>query len=156
MNWDDAKTYVAWLSRETGKRYRLLSESEWEYVARAGSASKYTWGNSVSCTQARYGHYSGSCGDEKQTLTVGRFAANGFGLFDVHGNVWEWTQDCWNESYKGAPTDGSAWQRGDCDRRVLRGGSWFFGPERLRSAFRYRFAAAYRFFDSGFRVAQDL
>ena len=169
ISWNDAKAYVTWLGRETGKRYRLLSESEWEYVARAGSKSKFSWGNDDNggcrhangADQSAKSRFSGwtvsECTDGHIfTAPVGSFKANAFGLFDVHGNVWEWTQDCWNDSYNGAPNNGSAWQRGDCDRRVLRGGSWDDKPELLRSANRDWTATAFRDCSSGFRVAQDL
>jgi formylglycine-generating enzyme required for sulfatase activity/serine/threonine protein kinase len=135
VNWEDATAYVAWLSKKTGKSYRLPSESEWEYAARAGSTTKYSFGNSErdlcryanhAYTSTDYDHRNQACSDGvgKQTAPVGSYEANDFGLLDMHGNVYEWTQDCWNGSYAGAPSDGSAWTRGDCDRRVLRGGSW--------------------------------
>jgi formylglycine-generating enzyme required for sulfatase activity len=155
VSWNDAQAYVSWLSRRTGKRYRLLSESEWEYAARAGSATKYSWGNSAGRNNANcYG--CGSNWDNKGTAPVGSFRGNGFGLHDMHGNVWEWTEDCWNESYSGAPADGRVWSSGDCLRRVLRGGSWNSKPRNLRSAFRNWYATANRDYRIGFRVAQDL
>ena len=106
VSWNDARAYVAWLSRKTGRSYRLLSESEWEYVARAGTTTRYHTGDTIALSQANYANASG------QTVEVGSYAANVFGLHDVHGNVWEWTQDCRNSSYTGAPTDGSAWETG--------------------------------------------
>ena len=114
VNWDDAKAYVAWLSRKTGKTYRLLSEAEREYVTRAGTTTPFWWGSSISTSQANYdGNYtygSGSKGEYRQkTMPVDSFQPNPWGLYQVHGNVWEWTEDCWNDSYNGAPTDGSAW-----------------------------------------------
>ena len=167
VSWDDARAYVAWLSRETGEAYRLLSESEWEYVARAGTQTRYHWGDSSS-SQCRYAngadlsakkHNSGwtvaDCDDGYyRTSPVGSFAANAFGLHDVHGNVWEWVQDCWNWSYDGAPGDGSAWERGNCSLRVLRGGSWNYDPRYLRAASRDWFGAWDRYGYVGFRVAR--
>ena len=126
MSWDDAQAYVKWLSSITGKAYRLLSEAEYEYAARAGSETKYPWGDDIKLNGKAMANCDG-CGsqwDNKQTAPVGSFAANQFGLYDMVGNVWEWTEDCWNESYQGAPADGSAWTSGDCSRRVVRGGSW--------------------------------
>ena len=139
VSWDDVQGYMRWLSKETGWEYRLLSESEWEYVARAGTTTPFHTGRTISTDQANYdGNYTYGGGREgeyrERTVPVGSFGPNGFGLHDVHGNVWEWTQDCWNESYRGAPVDGSAWERGDCGRRVVRGGSWDDVPGNLRSA----------------------
>ena len=128
VNWKHAQSYVAWLSRESGARYRLLSEAEWEYVARAGSGTrKYSWGNEVGRNRANC-NGCGSRWDGKQTAPVGSFGANGFGLHDVHGNVWEWVEDCWHGNYEGAPAGGTAWMRGDCSTRVVRGGSWDDAP----------------------------
>ena len=149
VKWDDAQAYVKWLSERSGNEYRLLSEAEWEYVARAGtSTSRYWdtyWGGADrgQCRNAN-GADRGSgfefgmrCDDGYATTApVGSFERNAFGLHDVLGNLWEWTQDCWNESYAGAPTDGSAWESGDCGHRVARGGSW---GHLLRSANRAKF-----------------
>ena len=160
--WEEARGYVRWLSAETGKEYRLLSESEWEYAARAGTTTPFHYGSTISTGQANYnGNYtygSGAKGEYRgRTVPVGSFPANQFGLHDVHGNVWEWTQDCWNHNYQGAPTDGSAWESGDCSRRVLRGGSWNLDPRDLRSADRDRFATGVRSIGvGGFRVARTL
>ena len=151
VSWEDAQSYVRWLSGRTGKRYRLLSESEWEYVARAGTETAYSWGDSIGVNRANCGDF-GSQWDSKKTAPVGSFAANGWGVYDMHGNAWEWVEDCWNGSYEGAPADGSAWKSGDCDRRVLRSGSWYFRPSNLRSANRIRFTTDYRFSLLGFRV----
>ena len=155
VNWDDARAYVAWLSGETGQRYRLLSESEWEYVARAGTSTRYWWGDGIGRNRANCDG-CGSRWDDRGTAPVGSFSANGFGLHDVHGNVYEWVEDCWNDSYAGAPTDGSAWESGDCDRRVLRGGSWSGIPRFLRSANRGRYVSDSRSNLTGFRVARTL
>ena len=151
VSWRDARAYVRWLSRKTGDEYRLLSEAEWEYVARAGTTGPYHPGSSLSPSQANY-----SESGHGKTAPVGSYEANGFGLHDVHGNVWEWVEDCWHESYRGVPRDGSAWTSGDCGRRVLRGGSWNLRPEFLRSANRNRFTAGYRHNGYGFRVARTL
>ena len=159
VSWDDAQAYVSWLSQQTSARYRLLSEPEWEYVARAGSRTARYWGESESgqCRYANGDDDDVSCSDGYEyTAPVGSFAPNAFGLYDVLGNVYEWTQDCWNGSYAGAPADGSAWQSGDCGRRVLRGGSWALFPGILRSALRYRDATVIRGIYFGFRVARTL
>ena len=155
VSWEDAQSYVGWLSRKTGKEYRLLSESEWEYVARSGTRTRYWWGGEIGRNRANC-NGCGSQWDDEKTAPVGSFSANGFGLHDVHGNVWEWVEDCWNESYRGAPTDGSAWGAGNCGRRVLRGGSWGSEPRYLRSAYRSRNSSGLRFSNAGFRVARTL
>ncbi len=165
VSWDDARAYVAWLSEKTGEEYRLLSEAEWEYAARAGTTTRYSWGESAS-GQCRYAdgpdgstgfHWAAGCDDGyARTAPVGSFKANGWGLHDVHGNVWEWVEDCWNGSYAGAPSDGRAWGSGDCGRRVLRGGSWGDDPRYLRSANRGRYDTGARTDNYGFRVARTL
>lgn len=161
VSWDDAKQYVAWLSRKTGKTYRLLTEAEWEYVARAGTTTAFSFGNSISPQQANYDgsvSYSGGPTGTKhgKTVPVGSYAPNAFGLHDLHGNVWEWVEDCWNSSYAGAPSDGSAWTTGSCTQRVLRGGSWFSNGRNLRSAFRGNdgVVATNRSYTFGLRVAR--
>ena len=143
ISWSDAKAYIKWLKDESGKNYRLPTESEWEYAARAGSETHFTWGNEPSHEHANYGKDE-CCGGWAEgrdrwvnTSPSGSFAANAFGLHDMHGNVWEWTEDCWNRKYKGAPTDGAAWNSGDCGRHVLRGGSWDDKPRAIRSAHRF-------------------
>ena len=165
VNWDDAKAYVGWLSDETGKAYRLLSEAEWEYVARGGTKTARYWGESGT-DQCRYangadeasgdfGWGKASCDDGyARTSPVGAFSANRWKLHDVLGNVWEWVEDCWNDSYHGAPEDGSAWESGNCGARVMRGGSWFNVPRILRSAFRNRNTAGSRGNYAVFRVAR--
>ena len=155
VNWEDAQSYVSWLSRETGGEYRLPTEAEWEYAARAGSATRYNWGNETGVNRANC-EGCGSRWDNKETAPVGSFPANAWGLHDMHGNVWEWVQDCWNGSYAGAPVDGSAWLSGNCSVRVLRGGSWDLNPRFLRAALRIRLTTGNRFVDRGFRVARTL
>lgn len=155
VSWNEAKEYVAWLSSQTGRTYRLLTEAEWEYAARAGSTTQFTWGSKI-------GQGNANCGgcatewDYYQTAPVGSFAPNAFGLHDVHGNVWEWVEDCWNGSYEGAPSDGSAWLSGDCSRRILRGGSYDDFHYDLRSAVRFTHAPDERNSSLGFRVARTL
>ena len=158
VNWDDAQVYLEWLSSRTGARYRLLSEAEWEYAARAGTTGPYHFGNSISTDQANFNPaWEGSGVNRRQTFPVGSFPANAFGLYDVHGNVSEWTQDCWHGNYQGAPSDGSAWGDADCWDRVLRGGSWQDPSPIVRSSFRSHASRnnfALNF--AGFRVARDL
>ena len=133
VSWDDIQLFIDWLNARTGGNYRLPTEAEWEYAARAGSTTKYSWGNSIGHNRANCDG-CGSRWDDDRTAPVGSFSANAWGIHDMHGNVWEWVQDCSNDSYVGAPTDGSAWTSGDCGRRVIRGGSWFHLPGLLRSA----------------------
>ena len=161
VSWEDAQAYAEWLSRKTGQQYRLPSESEWEYVARAGTVTPFHFGKTISTEQANYdGDYRYGTGrkgvDRKQTVEVGSFPPNGFGLHDVHGNVQEWVQDCWNGSYRGGPSDGSAWERGDCSKRVYRGGSWGHGPWKLRSAKRDWSTSRLQISNIGFRIARSL
>jgi formylglycine-generating enzyme required for sulfatase activity len=155
VSWDDAKAYVAWLTKKTGKPYRLLSEAEYEYAARAGTTTAYPWGDAIGINNANCDG-CGSQWDNKQTAPVGSFAANGFGLYDMVGNVVEWTQDCYHYGYSGAPTDGSAWTSGDCSSRVLRSGPWVIGPRDLRSANRLGGPARIRGYGIGFRIARML
>ena len=165
VSWIAATSYTKWLAEETKKEYRLLTEAEWEYVARAGTTTPFYFGNTISTDQANYDgqqtYGSGVIGTYlRKTLPVGSFPANRFGLHDVHGNVFEWVKDCWHENYEGAPTDGSARIAGDdCDGfndRVFRGGSWESFPQRLRSANRdWNYANNYGNF-IGFRVALTL
>ena len=159
VSWEDAQSYVRWLSQKTGHTYGLLSESEWEYVARAGTDTPFYFGSTISTAQANYdGNYTYGGGRKgvyrEETVPVGSFSANGWGVYDMHGNVWEWVEDCWNASYVGAPSDGRAWGSGDCGGRVLRGGSWDFDPRLLRSAFRYWNTTGFRYYLFGFRVVR--
>ena len=150
VSWEDAQAYVEWLSRKTGEGYRLLSEAEWEYAARAGTRTRYSFGDDISPNDANYDRNMG------KTQSVGSYRANGFGLYDMHGNVWEWVQDCWNDNYRGAPSNGDAWERGECGGRVLRGGSWNYSPRNLRAAYRIRGVTGVRYYSVGFRVARTL
>jgi len=162
VSWDDAQAYIAWLNRKTGQRYRLPSEAEWEYAARAGTTTRFSTGDCITTDQANYdGNYppQGCAKGEyrAKTLPVASFAANPFGLYDMHGNVWEWTQDCWNDSYNGAPTDGSAWEGGDCSRRALRGGLWINYGWVARSAARSDYPRGYRGGGGlGFRLSRSV
>ena len=154
VSWDDVQDFISWLNARTGGRFRLPSEAEWEYAVRAGSTTKYSWGNDIG--QNRANCDIDYCGDRwEYTAPAGSFSANASGLYDMHGNVWEWTEDCWNDSYAGAPTDGSAWMSGGCGRRVVRGGSWNDSPGYLRSADRRWDTRSYRDGHIGFRLAQD-
>jgi formylglycine-generating enzyme required for sulfatase activity len=160
VKWDDAKAYAGWLSGKTGKDYRLLSEAEWEYACRAGMQTPFWWGSSISTDQANYdGNYTfggGEKGEYRQkTLPVKSFQPNPWGLYQMHGNVWEWCEDCWNEDYHNAPGDGSAWRGGNCSFHVIRGGSWYDLPQNLRSASRYK--SRYRDdVGAGFRLARTI
>jgi formylglycine-generating enzyme required for sulfatase activity len=156
VTWDDAQHYVAWLSRMTGRIYRLLSEAEWEYAARARTETAYPWGDEIGTNNANC-NGCGSQWDNKQTAPSGSFAANAFGLYDMPGNAWEWVEDCFHPNYSGAPEDGSAWRTGgDCTRRILRGASWYIRPDSLRSAHRGWLSSDYRNNDDGFRVRRTL
>jgi formylglycine-generating enzyme required for sulfatase activity len=161
VSWDDAKAYVNWLSHKTNKPYRLLSEAEREYVTRAETTTPFWWGNTIATSQANYDGnftYGGGARGEyrRQTLPVDSFEPNSWGLFQVHGNVWDWMEDCWNGTYNNAPADGSAWTTGNCTLRVIRGGSWSHSPSSLRSAKRDSASADIRVNSFGFRVARTL
>ena len=197
VSWNDTQAFIAWLTEQTGESYRLPSEAEWEYAARAGSAAKYHFGDNESLL-CRYGNHADtssdlawhneSCSDGvgEQTANVGRYRPNGFGLHDMHGNVWEWVQDCYNDRYFAyyykrrsyrnslrdlggglvqdsyddsslrAPDDGRAWLEGHCNWRVIRGGGWISPPRDLRSALRNWNARPYRLNALGFRLVQDV
>ena len=169
VSWDDASAYVEWLTQKTGKRYRLLSEAEWEYSARAGTTTSRYWGNdgNLSCAYANGADKTAkaqvlgagswtvaNCTDNyAYTAPVGSFQSNLFGLYDMLGNVSQWTQDCWNDNYLGAPADGNPWIIGNCRARVVRGASWLGYPREMRSSYRWALPLAYRSFTIGFRVA---
>ncbi len=158
VSWQDAKDYVRWLSEQTGAEYRLLSEAEWEYAARAGTSTAYSWGSEGSEVGTGRANCDG-CGsqwDNTQTAPVGSFAANAWGLHDMHGNVLEWVEDCSKESYSGAASNGGAWTSGDCVYRATRGGSLIHRLGELRSAYRSGYVAGGRYGFGGFRVARTL
>lgn len=151
VNWDDAVAYTNWLASKTGRPYRLPTEAEWEYAARAGTSTPFFSGESL-----REANCVGcDTSDHAEPLPVGSYAANDFGLYDVHGNVWEWVQDCWRDNYREADTSASAYDREQCQRRVLRGGSWYNTAEFARSAYRGREVSEFRDGGVGFRVAHD-
>ena len=165
VSWEDAQAYASWLSVRTGNDYRLLSAAEWEYAARAGTSSRWYWGEDEAeqCRYAngadrstRFGWRTGCDDGQPRTAPVGSYGANGFGLHDMLGNAFEWVRDCWNWSYAGAPDDGSAWEQGDCSYRVLRGSSWANTPKYLRAAHRGGERAGFRSDYAGFRVARAL
>ncbi len=157
VSWYDALAYVSWLSKKTGKSYRLPSEAEREYATRAKTNTPYSFDDGVSTAIANYDvsptPFSATVGG---TLPVATFSANRFGLYQMHGNAAEWTQDCWNRSYDAAPGDGAALATGDCAKRVVRGGSWAYGPKDMRSAYREATLASDRYSNVGFRVAREL
>ena len=170
ISWNDARAYTKWLSRKTGKHYRLPSEAEWEYAARANTVTARYWGNNPheACKYANVADKSAQtcagalswsahdCTDGySYTSPAGKFKANRFGLHDMLGNLWEWTEDSYHDSYNGAPANGSAWQGKDA-KRIIRGGSWNNGPTRVRAAKRGRDQPTSRFSNIGFRVARSL
>jgi formylglycine-generating enzyme required for sulfatase activity len=160
ISWENAKSYVSWLSRNTGKPYRLLSESEWEYAARAGTTTPFSYGDILAPSKANYdGSVDGtgpSTVNRQKTMPVGSFPANRFGLHDMHGNVSEWVEDCWHDEYAATQTDSSAWLEGDCNGRVVRGGSWEDSQGDLRSAARTGGAKDDQFYTDGLRIARSL
>ncbi|WP_425273980.1 formylglycine-generating enzyme family protein [Paraburkholderia lacunae] len=155
LSWDDAQQYVRWLSKVTGKTYRLPTEAEWEYADRGGTTTQYWWGD-----QMRKGNANcKDCGEpwhKEGPESVGSFAPNPLGLYDMNGGVWEWVGDCWHNSYQGAPTDGRAWDTPGCDMRVIRGGSWREGSNYMLSATRFKYSAGVRQSQDGFRVVKEL
>lgn len=161
-SWEDDRDYVVWLSKKTGRKYRLLSEAEFEYAARAGTQTVRYWGDGISHDNANYG-----ADDVDQPLVQGRdrweftspggsFPPNAFGLYDMQGNAWQRMDDCWNPSFDGPPADGSSWQSGDCTRRVGHGGGFDTHPAHVRSAFRGSVPGNSRHADGGFRVAREM
>ncbi len=161
ISWENAKSYVAWLSHKTGKPYRLLSEAEWEYAARANTTTRFSHGDTLSPAQANYDASMDGSGpsdvNRQRTMPVGSFPPNGFDLHDVHGNVAEWVEDCWHDQYTAAtPTDGSAWTDGDCNGRVVRGGSWEDSEVEQRSAARTGGHKQDQFYTDGIRIAREL
>jgi formylglycine-generating enzyme required for sulfatase activity/serine/threonine protein kinase len=161
VTWDDAQEYVRWLSATTGEEYRLPSEAEWEYAARAGTTTRFNTGDCITREQAAYNGLRQPRGCIRDSLSnrpdfSGTYPPNAWGLYDMHGNVADWVADCWNDNYRGAPTDGSAWLRGRCDLRIQRGGNWYQSGDLLRSASRVSSPRDYSNFYLGFRVARSL
>ena len=153
MTWQDAQSYVRWLSLETGKQYRLPTESEWEYAARAGASSKYSWGDSIGRNLTNCAR-CGSVWDGRQPAPVASFTANAFGLYDMHGNVDEWVSDCWR--YEGGAADGRARLGEECGQHVTRGGNWRSDPRYVRAASRWGRSIYGSSTGAGFRVARTL
>jgi len=154
VSWGDVQIYITWLNKKTKKTFRLPTEAEWEYAARANTTTPFYWGSELDCHKANFGHNEGEgvCGKEIIfTQAVKSYAPNEFSLYDMSGNVWEWTQDCWEKTYQGAPSDGSAWLSGNCLFRVARGGGW--GSDDIRVARRYRYDGPQSWV--GFRLVQD-
>jgi formylglycine-generating enzyme required for sulfatase activity len=161
VSWEDARDYVTWLSQKTGKTYRLLSEAEFEYAARAGTQTVRYWGNGIGRGNANYGDdsdkpFAQGLDRWEYTSPGGSFPPNAFGLYDMQGNAWQRLDDCWNPTFDGAPADGSSWQTGDCTRRTGHGGGFDSQPSYLRSAFRGSVPGNSHHADGGFRVARDL
>lgn len=155
VSWEDAQQYVKWLTKVTGKTYRLPTEAEWEYAARGGTATKFWWGE-----QMRKGTANcKECGEpwqQEAPVAVGSFAPNPFGLHDVNGSVWEWVSDCWHNNFKGAPGDGKSWEEANCRVRVIRGGSWRENASYMPSSTRFKYDANVRHSQNGFRVVREL
>jgi formylglycine-generating enzyme required for sulfatase activity len=165
VSWDDTQDFITWLNKVTGDNYRLPSESEWEYAARAGTQTPFNTGNCINWKQANFegnAFKQAACTEEgeyrKQTMPVASFPANAFGLHDMHGNMWEWVADCWHWSYDEAPTDGSPWYGTDsaCERHVMRGGAWHGTVSYMRSAYRFRFPREARSGGLGFRLVKPI
>lgn len=154
VSWYDAQTYITWLNRKAGAHYRLLSEAEWEYVARAGTTTTYWWGTDLGVGNAN----CKGCGEGSTPIPLpsGSFKPNPFGLYDTAGNMSTWIEDFWNKDYSGAPTDGKAWETGDQRRRVWRNGYWDYGERAMHVSFRNGDAPSVRNWRIGFRVARDL
>jgi formylglycine-generating enzyme required for sulfatase activity len=155
VSWTDAQKYVAWLRDITRKPYRLPTEAEWEYAARANTATIYWWGNRIGVGRANCKNCGGDW-NRKIPAKAGSFPANPFGLHDMNGSVWEWVNDCWNTTYNGAPRDGSSWDKRNCQRHVLRGGSWRNSGDYAMSSSRFYYDSSVRYTANGFRVALTL
>jgi serine/threonine-protein kinase len=149
---DIVEQFIPWLNKATGEVFSLPSEAQWEYAAKAGSNTKYGWGKDIDCLKARFSQFSGICGNDRKTSLVKSFTPNEFSLYDMSGNVWEWTQDCWHNNYRGAPHNGSAWANGECDAGVIRGGSWLNQASFLRTSVRGRYSRSARSNTNGFRL----
>jgi formylglycine-generating enzyme required for sulfatase activity len=154
VSWDDAQVYVKWLATTSGKPYRLPTEAEWEYAARAGTSTRYWWGEQMAAGKAN----CKDCGPPWRADTpgnAGSFAPNPWGLYDMNGSVWEWVADCWHNSFSGAPADAKAWDTSNCSARVIRGGSWREGAAYMVSSSRFKYDASVRHAQNGFRVVRD-
>lgn len=161
ISWNDTQNYLKWLNTVTGLRYRLPTEAEWEYVARSGGTAPFSTGGSISSSQANFnGEHPYGDGQKgvyrRKTLPVGSFAPNSVGVYDIHGNVYEWVEDCWSPTHAGGPIDGGARLDGDCKYRIMRGGSWVTHGYQMRASKRLRYTKDYRYDDYGFRIARSL
>ncbi len=169
INYTDAQAYVTWLSSQTGRHFRLPTEAEWEYAARAKSLSLFSFGNQAekicdyanvaditATEQGKHWQVTGCNDGQLYTAVVGSYRPNNFGLYDLSGNLWEWTADCWNDTYQGAPVDGSQWKSGDCSRHPIRGGSYQQKAESARSSNRESVATDTRSNQIGFRIVEEL
>jgi len=156
VSWHDAQAYAAWVSTLSGQHYRLPTEAEWEFAARGGTITAYWWGPQANSAKANYRQGTKDYPRYRFTQPAGSYPANPFGLYEVLGNVWEWTEDCWAKNHEGAPTDGSARLDADCSARTYRGGSWYFSATFSRSAKRTAKSAEEGRLDLGFRLARDL
>jgi formylglycine-generating enzyme required for sulfatase activity len=154
VSWEDTKLFLTWLSQKTGQRYRLPTEAEWEYAARAGTKTPFWWGRDAGTGRAQ----CATCVNPppQKMAPVGSFRPNGFGLYDTSGNAAEWVEDCWNDNYRNAPKETSAWTSGDCRLRVLRGGNFTSPATAIRSAARFRYDIDVRYYANGFRVLREL
>jgi formylglycine-generating enzyme required for sulfatase activity len=155
LSWDDAVQYVQWLAKRTGKPYRLPTEAEWEYAARAGSSSRYSWGDQIGTGKAS----CNGCGNPRDPVhppAIGMYPPNAWGIYDMQGGVAEWVEDCWHNSYHGAPADGSAWRSQSCSKHVLRGGSWNNPPPDIAVSTRNFYDTNVRYLANGVRVAMTL
>jgi formylglycine-generating enzyme required for sulfatase activity len=155
VSWDDAQQYILWVSRLTGEKYRLPTEAEWEYAARAHTSTRYWWGDNIGTMLANCSNCGGSQ-DARTPLPVGSFKPNPFGLHDIHGGVAQWVADCWFPNYQGAPADASARDQKNCQKRVLRGGSFRTDRETITASARGNYDSSVRYIAHGFRVARDL
>lgn len=155
VSWDEAQQYLKWLGKTTGKTYRLPTEAEWEYADRGGTTTHYWWGDAMKKGMAN----CKDCGDPWRAegpADVNAFPPNPFGLQDMNGGVWEWVADCWQPSFKGAPTDGRAWDDAACGARVIRGGSWREGGDYMTVTTRFKYSSSVRQSQNGFRVVREL
>lgn len=156
ITWYDAKEYVAWLTRLTGRAYRLPTDAEWEYAARAGTVTAFWWGDTLEPNRANCRDCTGQWLHGGKAFPVGSFPPNPWGLYDMSGNLWEWIEDCWNTSNLGAPADGRARLTGDCNSRVMRSGAWYYVSKNMRSSWRFKNDARVRSYWLGVRVVREL